>query len=51
MEHIKRLDVEPEDQSTYRQKASGHGFGHRAKKNENYAKEIEVTKVNWPIGQ
>ncbi|CAL9780258.1 unnamed protein product, partial [Musa acuminata subsp. burmannicoides] len=51
MEHVRRLDVEPEDRSTYRQKASGHRFGYRAKKSKNYTKEIEVADVNWSIGQ
>ena len=38
--------VASKDRSTYRQKASGHGFGHRAKKSKNYTKEIRVAEVN-----
>ena len=35
----------------YRHNASGHGFGHPAKKSGNCAKDIGVVEVNWPIGQ
>ena len=42
--HFRRLDVEPEDQLTYRQKASGHRFEHRAKKSRYYAKDIGVAE-------
>ena len=45
-EHVRRLDVEPEDQSMYQQKVLSHRFEHHAKKSENYAKEIEVEEVN-----
>ena len=51
VEHVRRLDVEPENRLTYRQKALGHKFGHRAKKSRNYAKDIGVAEVNWPIEQ
>ena len=43
-EHVRRLDVGPVDQSTNQQKASGHGFGHRAKKSEDCAKAIGVAE-------
>ena len=43
-EHVRRLDVEPEDRSTYRQKASGHGFGHRVKKSGYCVKDIGVAE-------
>ena len=39
---IKRLDVGPKDQSMYRQKASGCGFGHWAKKSRYCTKDIGV---------
>ena len=42
--HVRRLDVGPVDRSTYRQKASGRGFGHRAKKSGYCAKDIGVTE-------
>ncbi|URD74652.1 hypothetical protein MUK42_35556 [Musa troglodytarum] len=45
VEYVRRLNVEPEDQSTYQQKASCNELGHRAKKSRNYTKEIRVTKV------
>ena len=51
VEHIRRLDIEPEDRSTCQQKTSGREFGHRAKNNGNCTKEIGVAKVNSPIGQ
>ena len=41
-EHVRRLDVGPVDRSTYRQKASGRGLGHRAKKSEYCTKDIRV---------
>ena len=50
-EHVRRLDVGPVDRSTYRQKASGRGLGHRAKKSGYCAKDIGVAEVDWPIGQ
>ena len=50
MEHVRRLDVEPEDQSTYQQKASGHGFGHRAKKSGYCAKDIGVVESIGRLG-
>ena len=43
-EHVRRLDVRLVDRSTYRQKASGHGFRHRAKKSRDYAKDIGVAE-------
>ena len=48
--HVRRLDVEPEDRSMYRQKALGHEFGHRAKKSRNCTKKIRVAEVNWLSG-
>ena len=44
--NIKRLDVALKDRSTYRPKASGHEFGHWAKKREYCAKDIGVAEVN-----
>ena len=44
VEYVKRLDVEPKDQSTYRQKGSGHRFEHQTKKSRYCAKDIGVTK-------
>ena len=41
-EHVRRLDVGPVDRSTYRQKASGRGLGHRAKMSGYCAKDIGV---------
>ncbi|XP_065030006.1 uncharacterized protein LOC135652736 isoform X2 [Musa acuminata AAA Group] len=43
-EHVRRLDVGPMDRSTYRQKTSGRGFGHRAKKTGCCAKDIGVAE-------
>ena len=43
-EHVRRLDVGPVDRSTYRQKASGRGLGHRAKKSGYCAKDIGVAE-------
>ena len=43
-EHVKRLDVGPVDRSTYRQKASSRGLGHRAKKSRYCAKDIGVAE-------
>ena len=43
-EHVRRLDVGPVDRSTYRQKASGRGLGHRAKKGRYCAKDIGVAE-------
>ena len=43
-EHVRRLDVGPKDRSTYRQKALGHGFGHRANKSGYYTKDIGVVE-------
>ena len=49
-EHVRRLDVGPVDRSTYRQKASGHGFGHWAKKSEYCTKDIGVAKSTGRLG-
>ena len=49
-EHVRRLDVESEDRSTYRQKASGHGFEHRAKKSGYCAKDIGVVESTDQLG-
>ena len=43
-EHVRRLDVGPVDRSTYRQKASDRGLGHRAKKSGYCAKDIGVAE-------
>ena len=51
VEHVRRLDVKPEDRSTVRQKALCHEFRHRAQKSGHCTKEIGVTEVNMPIGQ
>ena len=44
-EHVRRLDVGPVDRSAYRQKASGRGLGHRAKKSGYCAKDIGVAEL------
>ena len=49
-EHVRRLDVGPVDRSTYRQKASGHGLGHRAKKSRYCAKDIGVAESTGRLG-
>ena len=49
-EHVRRLDVGPMDRSTYRQKASGRGLGHRAKKSGYYAKDIGVAESTGRLG-
>ena len=49
-EHVRRLDVGPVDRSTYRQKASGRGLGHRAKKSGYYARDIEVAESTDRLG-
>ena len=49
-EHVKRLDVGPVDRSTYRQKASGYGLGHRAKKSGYCAKDIGVAESTGRLG-
>ena len=51
MEHVRRLDVEPEDRSTYRQKASYRDFGHRAEGSDIAPRRSKVTGVNMPIEQ
>ena len=49
-EHIRRLDVELVDRSTYRQKASGRGLEHRAKKSGYCAKDIGVAESTGRMG-
>ena len=49
-EHVRRLDVGPVDRSTYRQKASGRGLGHRAKKSGYCAKDIGVAETIGQLG-
>ena len=49
-EHVRRLDVGPVDRLTYRQKASGRGLGHRAKKSGYCAKDIEVAESTGRLG-
>ena len=49
-EHVRRLDVGPVDRSTYRQKASGSGLGHRAKKSGYCAKDIGVAESTGRLG-
>ena len=49
-EHVRRLDVGPVDRSTYRQKASGRGLGHRAKKSGYCAKDIGVAESTGRLG-
>ena len=49
-EHVRRLDVGPVDRSTYRQKASGRGLGHRAKKSAYCAKDIGVAESTGRLG-
>ena len=48
--HVRRLEVGLEDRSMYRQKDSGHGFGHRAKKSGYYAKDIKVVESTGRLG-
>ena len=52
-EHVRRLDVGPVDRSTYRQKASSCGLGHRAKKSRYCAKDMGVAEStsDWAIGR
>ena len=49
-EHVRRLDVGPVDRSTYRQKTSGRGLGHRAKKSGYCAKDIGVAESTGRLG-
>ena len=49
-EHVRRLDVGPVDRSTYRQKASGRGLRHRAKKNGYCAKDIRIAESTSRLG-
>ena len=49
-EHVRRLDVGPVDRSTYRQRASGRGLGHRAKKSRYCAKDIGVAESTGRLG-
>ena len=49
-EHVRRLDVGAVDRSMYRQKASGHGFGHRAKKSSYCPKDIGVAESTGRLG-
>ena len=49
-EHVRRLDVELVDRSTYRQKASGRRLGHRAKKSGYCAKDIGVAESTSRLG-
>ena len=49
-EHVRRLDVGPVDRSTYRQKDSGRGLGHRAKKSRYCAKDIGVAESTSQLG-
>ena len=49
-EHVTRLNVGPVDRSTYRQKASGHGLGHQAKKSGYCAKDIGVAESTGRLG-
>ena len=49
-EHVRRLDVGPVDRATYRQKASGRGLGHRAKKSGYCAKDIGVAESTGQLG-
>ena len=49
-EHVRRLDVGPVDRSTYRQKASGRGLGHRTKKSGYCAKDIGVVESTSRLG-
>ena len=49
-EHVRRLDVGPVDRLTYRQKASGRGLGHRAKKSGYCAKDIGVAESTGRLG-
>ena len=48
--HVRRLDVEPEDRSSCRQKASIREFGHRAKKIGHCAKEIRCYEKTCRLG-
>ena len=49
-ERVRRLDVGPVDWSTYRQKASDRGLGHRAKKSGYCAKDIGVAESTGRLG-
>ena len=49
-EHVRRLDVGLVDRSKYRQKASGRGLGHRAKKSGYCAKDIKVVESTGRLG-
>ena len=49
-EHVRRLDVGPMDRSTYQQKASSHGLGHRAKKSGYCVKDIGVAESTGRLG-
>ena len=51
VEYVKKLDVGPEDRSTYRWKALCREFGHRVKVSNIAPRRLEVAGVNMPIGQ
>ena len=40
VKHVRRLDIELEDQLTYQQKASCHDFGYQARRIRYFTKEI-----------
>ena len=50
-EHVRKLDVGPKDQSTYRQKASCREFRYQAKRSNIAPRRSKVAGVNIPIGQ